>query len=146
MGRKGIPIETHGLKTYWDNGVLRYEGGLRVLDPNRPSAKPFVPKSYSIFKHSSLDSIASLINLRPGDFISGDVEYGDDFIKDFNDSLAEEIKYEEGDSDSGLAVAAAVAGAIAGETDPAVPLGGAELLGLHGLAGRRLRLRRCQLC
>lgn len=35
---------------------------------------------------------------------------------------------------SGLGVAAAVAGAIAGETDPAVPLGGAELVGLHGLA------------
>ena len=40
----------------------------------------------------------------------------------------------QGASASGLWVAAAVAGAIAGETDPAVPLGGAELLGLHGLA------------
>lgn len=39
-----------------------------------------------------------------------------------------------GASASGLWVAAAVAGVIAGETDPAVPLGGAELLGLHGLA------------
>jgi len=36
----------------------------------------------------------------------------------------------------GLAVAAAVAGVIAGQTDPAVPLGGGELLGLYGLAGR----------
>lgn len=34
---------------------------------------------------------------------------------------------------SGLTLAAAVAGAIAGESDPAVPLGGAELLGLNGL-------------
>ena len=40
----------------------------------------------------------------------------------------------QGASASGLWVAAAVAGAIAGESDPAVPLGGAELLGLHGLA------------
>ncbi|MCI9156782.1 MAG: phage tail sheath protein, partial [Lawsonibacter sp.] len=32
--------------------------------------------------------------------------------------------------------AAAVAGAIAGESDPAVPLGGAELLGLNGLSAR----------
>ena len=31
---------------------------------------------------------------------------------------------------------AAVAGALAGETDPAVPLGGAELLGLNGLTER----------
>ena len=41
---------------------------------------------------------------------------------------------------SGLALAAAVAGAIAGERDPALPLGGAELLGLRGL-DRRLEDR-----
>ena len=43
---------------------------------------------------------------------------------------------QDGEALSGLAVAAAVAGAIAGESDPAVPLGGAELLGLYGLAER----------
>ena len=37
---------------------------------------------------------------------------------------------------SGLTLAAAVAGAIAGESDPAVPLGGAELYGLNGLSTR----------
>ena len=37
---------------------------------------------------------------------------------------------------SGLMVAAAVAGAIAGENDPAVPLGGAELKGLNGLSAQ----------
>lgn len=37
---------------------------------------------------------------------------------------------------SGLPLAAAVAGAIAGESDPAVPLGGAELLGTAGLSVR----------
>jgi hypothetical protein len=41
-----------------------------------------------------------------------------------------------GKSVAGLPVAAAVAGAIAGESDPAVPLGGAELSGLYGLAER----------
>lgn len=41
-----------------------------------------------------------------------------------------------GGAADGLAVAAAVAGAIAGESDPAVPLGGAELAGLAGLARR----------
>lgn len=35
---------------------------------------------------------------------------------------------------NGTRVAAAVAGAIAGESDPAVPLGGARLNGLHGVA------------
>ena len=42
----------------------------------------------------------------------------------------------EGAPVSGLTLAAAVAGAIAGESDPAVPLGGAELLGLNGLSAR----------
>ncbi len=37
---------------------------------------------------------------------------------------------------SGLGLAAAVAGVIAGENDPAVPLGGAELKGLNGLSAR----------
>ena len=41
-----------------------------------------------------------------------------------------------GSAISGLALAAAVAGVIAGQSDPAVPLGGAELLGLRGLAQR----------
>jgi len=39
-----------------------------------------------------------------------------------------------GANNSGLSVAAAVAGAIAGESDPAIPLGGAELSGLYGLS------------
>nr|DAG06704.1 MAG TPA: tail component [Caudoviricetes sp.] len=42
----------------------------------------------------------------------------------------------EGEPVSGLPVAAAVAGAIAGEKDPAIPLGGAELFGLDGLSDR----------
>ena len=41
-----------------------------------------------------------------------------------------------GKSISGLPLAAALAGAIAGETDPALPLGGVELAGLNGLAVR----------
>ena len=42
----------------------------------------------------------------------------------------------EGRALSGLTAAAAVAGAIAGQGDPAVPLGGAELLGLNGLSAQ----------
>lgn len=41
-----------------------------------------------------------------------------------------------GDTLTGARAAAAVAGAIAGENDPAVPLGGAELKGLSGLSVR----------
>ena len=36
----------------------------------------------------------------------------------------------------GLSAAAAVAGAIAAQSDPAIPLGGAELLGLKGLSAQ----------
>ena len=42
----------------------------------------------------------------------------------------------QGQSLSGIQLAAAVAGAIAGQTDPAIPLGGAQLSGLYGLACR----------
>lgn len=41
-----------------------------------------------------------------------------------------------GEAADGLGVAAAVAGAIAGESDPAIPLGGAELKGVDGLEAR----------
>jgi len=41
---------------------------------------------------------------------------------------------EGGNAVSGVMAAAAVAGVLAGESDPAVPLGGAELQGLYGLA------------
>lgn len=43
---------------------------------------------------------------------------------------------EAGQAMSGVQVAAAVAGAIAGQSDPAVPLGGAQLKGLYGLNKR----------
>jgi len=42
----------------------------------------------------------------------------------------------DGQAISALPLAAAVAGVIAGESDPAVPLGGAEVLGLSGLSTR----------
>lgn len=42
----------------------------------------------------------------------------------------------DGEAISGLGVAAAVAGVLAGESDPAIPLGGAELKGLYGLTER----------
>lgn len=41
---------------------------------------------------------------------------------------------EDGTALSGLTAAAAVAGAIAAQSDPALPLSGAELTGLHGLS------------
>lgn len=43
---------------------------------------------------------------------------------------------ESGDAISGTGLAACVAGVLAGETDPAIPLGGAELKGVSGLSQR----------
>ena len=43
---------------------------------------------------------------------------------------------EQGEERSGISLAAAVAGVLAGQSDPAVPLGGAQLYGLHGLSAR----------
>lgn len=40
-----------------------------------------------------------------------------------------------GEEQSGIQLAAATAGAIAGQSDPAIPLGGAQLNGLYGLNG-----------
>ncbi len=50
--------------------------------------------------------------------------------------VAPEVLSESGDVLSGVRAAAALAGAIAGERDPAMPLGGAALKGLSGLAKR----------
>lgn len=101
IGKKGLPIETYGLETYRDErGVLRYKGGLRVYDPNRPSQKLSLPsKEVKIFKRDSENAIASIILHQPGDLIVGEFEYGDDFIKDFHESLSEDIAYEETDTE-----------------------------------------------
>ena len=101
MGRRGLPIETYGHKTYRDeHGVLRYEGGLRVYDPNRPSRKLQTKEAPpAIFPHSSENAIAAIMTLTPGDLIVGEFEYGDDFIVDFNESLSHEIEYSADDTE-----------------------------------------------
>ena len=100
MGKRGLPIETYGHKTYRDErGVLRYEGGLRVYDPNRPSRKLLTKSLPELFPHSSENAIASIMTIEPGDLIAGEIEYGDDFIVDFNESLSHEIEYSEDDTE-----------------------------------------------
>ena len=101
IGKRGLPIETYGHKTYRDeHGVLRYEGGLRVYDPNRPSRKLQTKEAPpAIFPHSSENAIASIMTLTPGDLIVGEFEYGDDFIVDFNESLSHEIEYSADDTE-----------------------------------------------
>lgn len=101
IGKRGIPIETYGHKTYRDErGVLRYEGGLRVYDPNRPSRKLQARVGPpDIFPHSSENAIAAIITMESGDLIVGDLEYGDDFIEDFNNSLTNKITYSKDDTE-----------------------------------------------
>lgn len=101
VGKRGLPIETYGHKTYRDErGVLRYEGGLRVYDPNRPSRKLQARVGPpDIFPHSSENAIASIITMEAGDLIAGDLEYGDEFIEDFNNSLTNKITHSKDDTE-----------------------------------------------
>ena len=82
------------LKTYRDKrGILRYEGGLRVPGL-RPTAKPIELSSHQpkIFKHSAEEHISWLIDMKIGEPIIGDYEYGEHFLKSFKESLTEPIE------------------------------------------------------
>lgn len=82
------------LKTYRDErGILRYEGGLRVPG-QRPTAKPIELGSHQpkIFRHSAEEHISWLIDMKIGEPIIGDYEYGEHFLKSFMESLKEPIE------------------------------------------------------
>lgn len=82
------------LKTYRDKrGILRYEGGLRVPG-QRPTAKPIELGSHQpkIFRHSAEEHISWLIDMKIGEPIIGDYEYGEHFLKSFMESLKEPIE------------------------------------------------------
>lgn len=51
------------------------------------------------FEFESEEQIAMLLETKPGDFILGDCECGDQFVKDFNDSLFKEIEIKEDDDE-----------------------------------------------
>ena len=86
------PKKKHPLRTYVDErGVLRYEGGLRVVtkEPKRVlnigSGKP------RIFNYGCETEIAGLLQIEPGDLLVGDIVYGERFVEDFKKSLLEPI-------------------------------------------------------
>ena len=94
IGSRGLPINTYGKKIHKDeNGVWRFETGQRVPDPNRPSERIELKSmgTPKIFAFSCENEIAALLDVEPGEMIM-DVEYGEDFVADFRESLKEEIR------------------------------------------------------
>ena len=94
--KDGKPIRK--FETYVDeNGIERYKGGARVPRKNPKIVK--LPTGRPVeFKHYAENAIEGIVMIEPGDIVVGEITYGDDFIKDFNDSLAEPIKIEPTDT------------------------------------------------
>lgn len=99
----------HPLKTYVDErGVLRYEGGARVI--TKPPARTIQLGSGKppIFEHSSENEIAGLLQIEPGDFLVGDIQYGQKFVDDFLESLKHPIIVSQDDDEETKALKRAV--------------------------------------
>lgn len=77
--------------TYFDeNGIERYPGGARVPRAN-PKKVTFPDRRAVKWAFDCEDEISALIDMEPGDVVVGDMEYGDAFIIDFNNSLTNKI-------------------------------------------------------
>lgn len=99
----------HPLKTYVDErGVLRYEGGARVI--TKPPARIIQLGSGKppIFEYSSENEIAGLLQIEPGDFLVGDIQYGQRFVDDFLESLRHPIIVSKDDDEETKALKRAV--------------------------------------
>lgn len=83
--------KTDGTKTYIDKaGIERYPGGARV--PRKNPNKVTLPDRRAVkWTFDCEDEICALVDMEPGDIVVGDVEYGEKFIVDFNNSLTNKI-------------------------------------------------------
>ena len=83
--------KTDGTKTYIDNaGIERYPGGARV--PRKNPNKVTLPDRRAVkWTFDCEDEICALVDMEPGDIVVGDIEYGEKFIVDFNNSLTNKI-------------------------------------------------------
>ena len=84
-------------QTYVDaQGIERYPGGARV--PRQNAKRVAMPDRRAVkWKYDSEDTICTLLQMEPGDIIVGDAVYGEQFVRDFKNSLKEEIKIEPDD-------------------------------------------------
>ena len=101
---KGTPMsERKPPKTYRDeNGILRYEGGARARDPNRPHhvAQRLGPDPLNdpVFKTRPENEIAMLLTARPGDTILALCRYDDAFEAQFMSTLGHDLEVTEDDT------------------------------------------------
>ena len=81
----------NGTKTYIDKaGIERYPGGARV--PRKNPNKVTLPDRRAVkWTFDCEDEICALVDMEPGDIVVGDIEYGEKFIIDFNNSLTNKI-------------------------------------------------------
>lgn len=110
--KKGTPIPDKVQPD--ERGVLRYPNGQRWVDPNDLHIVKH-PEPRKIFKHSSENQIAVLLQLDPtrmAPFLIGKRRpYGDRFVVDFNNSLADKIEINNDDSPEDRELKEAVIGA-----------------------------------
>ena len=101
---KGTPMpERKPPKTYRDeNGILRYEGGMRARDPERPHhvAKRLGPDPLNdtIFKTRPENEIAMLLTASPGDMVLSLRRYDDAFEAEFMKSLENDLEVTDDDT------------------------------------------------
>ncbi len=101
---KGTPMsERTPPKTYRDErGILRYEGGMRARDPQRPHhvAKRLGPDPLNdpVFKTRSENEIAMLLTATPGDMILSIRRYDEAFEADFKKALEHDLEVTEDDT------------------------------------------------
>ena len=91
--------KTDGTKTYIDKaGIERYPGGARV--PRKNPNKVTLPDRRAVkWTFDCEDEICALVDMEPGDIVVGDVEYGEKFIVDFNNSLTNKITMSDDDDE-----------------------------------------------
>ena len=78
-------------KTYIDaNGFERYPGGARVPRKN-PKFVELPDRRVVKWEFDSEDTIATLVEMEPGDTVIGDEVYGAKFVEDFKRSLKKDI-------------------------------------------------------
>lgn len=99
VASKPVEDDVKRTKTYIDeNGVERYPGGARVPRKN-PNKARFPDRRAVKWAFDSEEQISALIDMEPGDIVAGEVEFGDQFVIDFQNSLTNNIVIADSDDE-----------------------------------------------
>lgn len=132
------PVEGEGKTAYqaaFDTMAAQEELAVLVCDSTLVEVQQALRDSVNLASAAQRERIAVVAG-GVGETVSELVERAQAINSERMVLIAPGCVDKQGDEAGGVQVAAAVAGAIAGQTDPAVPLGGAVLTGLYGLDGR----------